>query len=92
MFVGDERLHIKIPFNSLNRAEAAKNRTELARNLLDALYAKEEQATCSISGKVAGKGNLDPHKMEALKSKLLAFCIGACTVLYLHGLFQVIAC
>ena len=57
-----------VPILCLNKAEAAINRTELARNLLDTLSSKEEQASSSITGKEQEKRQLDVKKMEALRS------------------------
>ena len=58
-FVADERLAAKVLFSCLNKTEAAKDRIELARNLLDVLVNKEEQASCTASGKVSGEDALD---------------------------------
>ena len=68
MSIGDERLGVRVNFTCLNKAEAAKDRTELARNLLDVLFSKPEKATCTVSGKAQEKGQLDTDKLAALKS------------------------
>ncbi|XP_062505983.1 uncharacterized protein LOC134182579 [Corticium candelabrum] len=76
-FVQDRRLNVMVPFLCLNKAEAAINRTELARNLLDTLFSKEEQACSSITGKGQEKRQLDVKKMEALRSHcMLRFPLG----------------
>ena len=71
VFVGDERYGVTALFTSLRAAEASSSRMELARALLDVLFAKEEQAVSGV-GNRANERQLDQLKMDALRSKLSA--------------------